>query len=55
MDKARFDWIIKALDADLLNDWELQFLSDLEHKVNSGKELTERQEEILERIFEEKQ
>ena len=55
MDKARFDWIVKALDADLLNDWELKFLSDLERKVNSGKDLTDRQKESLERIFEEKQ
>lgn len=55
MDRKRFNWIVKALDADKLNDWELQFLGDLEIKVKKGLELTDRQEEILERIFEEKQ
>ena len=55
MDKKRFAWIVKALDAEKLTDWELQFLGDLEYRIESGKELTVRQEEILERIFEEKQ
>lgn len=55
MDKERFNWIVKALDADKLTDCELKFLGDLERRVERGQDLTDRQEEILERIFEEKQ
>lgn len=55
MDKKRFDWIIKAIDFEKLTDWETKFVEDLEHKIKSGRELNERQEEILERILAEKQ
>jgi hypothetical protein len=54
-DRKRFDWIVKAIDAEKLTDWEEGFLGDLERRVYSGEDLTDRQEEILERIFEDKQ
>jgi len=55
MTKERFAWIIKAIDFEKLNDWETRFLGDLERRMKSKGDLTESQEEILERIFEEKQ
>ncbi len=54
MTKERFDWIVRALDADLLTDWELRFLGDCERRLKGGKDLSDRQEEILERIHREK-
>jgi hypothetical protein len=55
MDKKRFAWIIKAIDFEKLNDWETKFLGDLERRMKTKGDLTESQEEILERIFEQKQ
>jgi hypothetical protein len=39
---------------DELNDWELQFVSDLEARVRNGWPLTEAQEKKLEQIYADK-
>ena len=54
MDKARLSWIISGLDFDTLSDWEEKFIEDIEKYFHRKGDLTERQEEILERIFKEK-
>ncbi len=55
MTRDRFVWIIKGLDFDNLNDWEIRFVSEMENRMKWKGDLTERQEEILERIFQERQ
>lgn len=43
------------LDADKLTDWESLFIGEMEDIVKASGGLSEKQEEILERIFKEKQ
>lgn len=54
MDLARLDWILsKAQSADMLTGWEIDFINDLtDRRENLGDQIkiSERQEEILERI-----
>jgi len=50
----RLKWIISGLDFDYLTDWEQQFVETVEIYFYRKGNLTERQEEILERIFREK-
>lgn len=47
------NWIDSIIEesADKLNEWETDFLDSLENKLNKGNSLTERQAEILERIY----
>lgn len=39
---------------DELNDWERNFVNSISDRLNKGKPLTERQEQILERIYADK-
>ncbi len=54
MDKARLSWIISGLDFDLLTDWEEKFVESVEAYFKRTGDVTQKQEEILERIFQEK-
>ena len=54
MDKERFNWILKAIDFEKLTDWEEEFLQDCDYRIK-GRELTDKEEEIVERIFRERQ
>ena len=54
MTKDRLSWIISVLDFNDLNNWEEKFIEDIEKYFHRKGDLTERQEEILERIFKEK-
>ena len=49
----RVKWIISGLDYEKLNEWEEQFVEDIERK-SAFKELTIKQIEIIERIYREK-
>ena len=51
MDDIRFNMIMKMIDFDELTDWEEKFVIDIEHKVKSGRKLTEYQEDKLEEIW----
>ena len=55
MDRSRFNWIIKAIEWDKLTDWEEEFLQSCDSQLKKKNELSEKQEEIIERIFREKQ
>jgi hypothetical protein len=54
MTKDRLSWIIQGLDYEKLTEWEERFVEDVERYFKRHKDLTERQEEILERIYREK-
>lgn len=50
----RIKWIIRGLDYDKLNDWEQERVEEWEMQSDKGKWLSDRQMEILERIYREK-
>ena len=54
MDKKRLEWIIKDFDWYTLTKWEKGFVHSCEDYFNKYGRLTERQEEILERLYREK-
>ena len=54
MEADRLQLIIKHIDADSLTDWETDFLISIERYFERNGDLTEKQEEILERIWREK-
>lgn len=54
MMKDRLDWIISGLDFELLNDWEERFIESCERRMEARGNLTDSQEEIIERIYREK-
>ena len=54
MTSDRLKWIISGLDWERLTDWEGRFVESAENYFNKHEDLTERQEEILERIYREK-
>ena len=54
MTKDRLKWIISGLDFDKLTDWEEKRVEEWEKQFKEKGYLTDRQEEILERIFKEK-
>jgi hypothetical protein len=49
-------WVEAIIEeaSDELSDWESTFVTDIEARLRQGRSLTERQEEILERIYAEK-
>ena len=55
MTKTRFDMIIKHIDWEKLTDWEEGFLVSVEKQFKRKGYLTEPQEEIVERIWKERQ
>ncbi len=54
MTKDRLIWVLHGIDFEKLNDWEERFVCDLEAYFERNGDLTDRQEEILERIYREK-
>jgi hypothetical protein len=54
MTSDRLKWIISGLDFNLLTDWEANFAESCEIYFQNKGDLTERQEEILEKIYREK-
>lgn len=54
MTRDRLKWIISGLDFECLTDWEGKFVEDIEAFFGRHGDLTERQEEILERLYREK-
>jgi len=53
MDQPRFKHIIKLLDFDKLTDWEEKFVESCDRMMKSKGDISERMEEILERIYRE--
>ncbi len=49
-------WVDAIIDeaSDDLNDWETKFIEDMKIKIDNKWSLTQRQEEILEKIYAEK-
>jgi hypothetical protein len=54
MTKDRLKWIISGLDFNSLTEWEEKFVESVEKYFKIHGDLTEKQEETLERIFAEK-
>ena len=54
MNKERLQWIIEWLDWDRLSTREENFVISVEDYFKRYQELSDRQEEVLERIFREK-
>ena len=54
LQNERVKWIIQGLIYDDLTDWEHKFIESIENQSDDGKVLTERQMEIIERIYREK-
>lgn len=54
MTKDRLHWIISGLDFNDLSLWEETFIESCERYFIKCGDLTEKQEEILERIYKEK-
>ncbi len=54
MTKDRLKWIISGIDFNKLNDWEENFVSSLEEQFDRRGNLTDKQEEIVERLYREK-
>lgn len=54
MTKDRLKWIITGIDWEKLTPWEEKFVEDVEGYFGRKGDLTDKQEEILERIHKEK-
>jgi len=54
MIKDRLKWIISGLDFEDLTDWEQRFVESVEGQFQRKGDLTEKQEELLEKIYREK-
>ncbi len=54
MTKDRLSWIISGLDFNDLSPWEEKFCESCESSFKRHDDLTDKQEEILERIYREK-
>jgi hypothetical protein len=50
----RIKWIISGLSWDEITEWEKMFVESIEGQSDSGKALSEKQMDILERIYKEK-
>ena len=53
MDDGRFKHIMGYLDFNLLTDWEQEFVESIERQFKARGNLTEKQEDKLEKIFRE--
>jgi hypothetical protein len=51
VDRPRFKWILSGLDFDDLTDWEEKFVESCELQLHFKEELSEKQSEILEKIY----
>jgi len=54
LQNERVKWIISGLVYDDLTDWEKDFIESIKIQSDEGKALTNRQMEILEKIYKEK-
>lgn len=54
MTKDRLKWIISGLDFKNLSEWEEKFIESVEEQFKRKGSMTDRQEEILEKIYREK-
>jgi hypothetical protein len=54
MIESRLKWIICGIEWSLLTPWEEKFIEDVEAYFKRKGDLTDKQEEILERIYKEK-
>ncbi len=50
----RIKWIISGLSWDEITEWEKMFVESIEGQSDSGKALSEKQMDIIERIYKEK-
>lgn len=50
----RIKWIISGLSWDEITEWEKMFIESIEGQSDSGKLLSEKQMDIIERIYKEK-
>jgi len=51
MDESRFNHIMGYLDFNLLTDWEQEFVESIERQFNARGGLSEKQWDVLEKIF----
>ncbi len=54
MTKDRLEWIIRWLDYPLLSEWEERFVESIEEQFKINGRISDKQEEIIERIYKEK-
>lgn len=54
MNRERLRWVLTGLEYDRLTDWESKFVENVEEYFKKHGDLTDKQEEVLERIFKEK-
>lgn len=54
MERKRLNWVIDGLDWEKLTPWEERFIEDVELYFIKRGNITDKQEEILERIYKEK-
>ena len=54
MDKLRFDWIMGGIDFEQLSKWEEKFIESCEKQLQFKPELSLKQTDILERIYQDK-
>jgi hypothetical protein len=52
IDRERFSWLFNGIDFDKVSDWEMLFIGSCERQFKA--ELSIKQSEILERIYQEK-
>lgn len=50
----RIKWVMGGIDIEDLTNWEQEFLESIEAQSDKGKFLSDRQMEILEKIYKEK-
>ncbi len=50
----RIKWIISGLSWDEITEWEKMFVESIEGQSDSGRVLSEKQMDIIERIYKEK-
>lgn len=54
MEIERFRWILSGIDFEKLSEWEENFIESCEKQLKYKPELSEKQTEIIERIYQEK-
>jgi len=54
MTKERLKWVVSGLEWETLTKWEEMFVESVEDQFKRKGSITDRQEEILEKIYREK-
>jgi len=52
--QERVEWVVEGLDDDRLTVWEAGFMESVQKQSENGRFLSDRQMEIIERIYKEK-